>query len=56
MKSLPQIENDCTLKVLFARIRGTTKDDFKNGQLKKKIDNINEKLSYQYIHVENFRI
>ena len=33
-----------------------TKDDFKNGQLKKKIDNINEKLSYQYIHVENFRI
>ena len=33
-----------------------TKDDFKNGQLKKKIDNINEKLSYQYVHVENFKI
>ena len=33
-----------------------TKDDFKNGQLKKKIDNINEKLQYQYIHVENFKI
>lgn len=33
-----------------------TKEDFKNGQLKKKIDNINEKLQYQYIHVENFKI
>ena len=33
-----------------------TKEDFKNGQLKKKIDKVNEKLSYQYIHVENFKI
>ncbi len=33
-----------------------TKDDFKNGQLKKKIDGINEKLAYQYVHVENFKI
>lgn len=33
-----------------------TKEDFKNGQLKKKIDDINQKLSYQYIHVENFKI
>lgn len=33
-----------------------TKEDFKNGQLKKKIDDINKKLSYQYIHVEDFKI
>jgi len=33
-----------------------TKDDFNNGNLKKKIDSINEKLSYQYIRVENFKI
>lgn len=33
-----------------------SKEDFKNGQLKKKIDDINKKLSYQYIHVENFKI
>ncbi|MBS4760424.1 MAG: hypothetical protein KHX03_06975 [Clostridium sp.] len=33
-----------------------TKKDFKDGTLKKKIDNINEKLQYQYIHVENFKI
>lgn len=32
MKSLAQIENDCTLKVLFVRIRGITKDDFKNSE------------------------
>lgn len=31
-------------------------DDFKNNQLEKKINAINEKLSYQYIHVENFKI
>lgn len=33
-----------------------TKQDFKNGSLKKKIDGINKKLEYQYIHVENFKI
>ncbi len=33
-----------------------TKKDFKDGNLKKKIDNINEKLQYQYIHIENFKI
>lgn len=33
-----------------------SKKDFKDGSLKKKIDGINEKLSYQYIHVENFKI
>ena len=33
-----------------------SKQDFKDGSLKKKIDGINEKLSYQYIHVENFKI
>ena len=33
-----------------------TKEDFKNGQLKKKIDDINDKLSYQYIHIEDFKI
>ncbi len=33
-----------------------TKKDFKDGALKKKIDNINEKLQYQYIHIENFKI
>lgn len=33
-----------------------TQADFKNGNLKKKIDDVNQKLSYQYIHVENFKI
>ena len=33
-----------------------TKQDFKDGSLKKKIDGVNKKLEYQYIHVENFRI
>ena len=33
-----------------------TKEDFKNGQLKKKIDGINKKLEYQYVHIENFKI
>lgn len=33
-----------------------SKQDFKDGSLKKKIDGINEKLSYQYVHVENFKI
>lgn len=33
-----------------------TKQDFKDGSLKKKIDAVNKKLEYQYIHVENFRI
>lgn len=33
-----------------------TKQDFKNGNLEKKINKINEKLSYQYIHVKNFKI
>lgn len=33
-----------------------TKQDFVDGSLKKKIDAINEKLAYQYIHVENFKI
>ena len=33
-----------------------TQEDFKNGQLKKKIDDVNKKLEYQYIHVENFKI
>ena len=33
-----------------------TQKDFKDGNLKKKIDNINEKLQYQYIHIENFKI
>ena len=29
---------------------------FKNGILEKKIEDINKKLSYQYIHIENFKI
>ncbi len=33
-----------------------TKQDFKDGSLKKKIDGVNKKLEYQYIHVENFKI
>ncbi len=33
-----------------------TKQDFKDGSLKKKIDAVNKKLEYQYIHVENFQI
>lgn len=33
-----------------------SKQDFKDGSLKKKIDGINDKLSYQYVHVENFKI
>lgn len=33
-----------------------SQDDFKNGSLEKKINDINKKLSYQYIHVENFKI
>lgn len=31
-------------------------DDFKNGKLESKVADINKKLSYQYIHVENFKI
>ena len=33
-----------------------SQDDFKNGNLEKKINDINKKLSYQYIHIENFKI
>ena len=33
-----------------------SQEDFKNGQLEKKINDINKKLSYQYIHIENFKI
>lgn len=33
-----------------------TQDDFKNGTLEKKINDINQKLNYQYIHIENFKI
>lgn len=33
-----------------------SQDDFKNGNLEKKIEDINKKLSYQYIHIENFKI
>ena len=33
-----------------------TKQDFKDGSHKKKIDGVNKKLEYQYIHVENFKI
>ena len=33
-----------------------SQDDFKNGKLEKKIEDINKKLSYQYIHIENFKI
>ena len=33
-----------------------TQDDFKNGKLENKINEINEKLHYQYVHVENFKI
>lgn len=33
-----------------------SKDDFKNGKLEKKISDINKKLEYQYIHIENFKI
>lgn len=33
-----------------------SQEDFKNGTLEKKINDINKKLSYQYIHVENFKI
>lgn len=33
-----------------------TQEDFKSGKLEQKINNINEKLTYQYVHVENFKI
>ncbi len=33
-----------------------SQDDFRNGNLEKKIEDINKKLSYQYIHIENFKI
>ena len=33
-----------------------SEQDFKDGTLKKKIDGVNQKLRYQYIHIENFRI
>lgn len=33
-----------------------TQKDFKDGSLKKKIDAVNQKLEYQYIHVKNFTI
>lgn len=33
-----------------------SQNDFKNGNLKKKIDDINKKMSYQYVHAENFKI
>lgn len=33
-----------------------SKDDFKNGKLENKINEINKNLKYQYVHVENFKI
>lgn len=33
-----------------------TQEDFKSGKLEQKINSINEKLTYQYVHVENFKI
>ena len=33
-----------------------TQDDFKNGKLENKINEINKKLRYQYVHVENFKV
>lgn len=33
-----------------------TKKDFKDGTLEKKINELTQKLSYQYIHVKNFKI
>ena len=33
-----------------------SQDDFKNGKLENKINEINKKLHYQYVHVENFKI
>lgn len=33
-----------------------SKKDFENGQLEKRIADINKKLSSQYVHVENFKI
>lgn len=33
-----------------------SQEDFKNGKLENKINDINQKLHYQYVHVENFKI
>lgn len=33
-----------------------TKKDFSDGSVKKKLNNLNEKLAYQYIRLENFNV